>query len=366
MIAKDNLKILLRELNAVIGVSGHEEEVVKAVYERIKDHVDEIHVSTTGNIVAVKRGQKTGPSLMIAAHMDEVGYIVRNILPSGFLTLDKIGFAPDSVLAGRKVMISEKRIPGVVGTKPGHLMTPEERNSITPLSKCYVDVGVSSAAEVKALGIKIGDQVVINSDFMEMANPDLICTRAIDNRIGCAVIIELLRGLNKEEFTGTVYGVFTVREEVGLLGAQNAIFGYDIDYAIGLDTVPVADTPEYSPANDLPMYLGKGPGFPVCEFAGTGYFQFVHPSLRAIIEKCAQTTDVNLQTVSLGFASYVTDSTSFAYSKKGLPTATLSIPRRYSHSPVELMNMTDAVDLLNLLREIVRQNGSADLSFVKL
>lgn len=364
---KRQFKSLFQELTEAMGVSGHEQEVIHIIHKHIKPWADEVKVSTVGNIVAIKRGNKPGPSVAIAAHMDEVGYLVRNILPNGYLTLEKVGSPPDSIAVGRKVWISSKRIPGVIGTKPAHMQTPEQAKMITPLTRNYVDIGVSSAQEARDLGIKIGDQVVIQSDFMEMSNPDLICTRAVDNRVNCAVIIELFKKLKSNDFSGTLYGVFTIREEVGLHGARCALFDYDIDYVLALDTIPVADTPDANPVNDLPIFLGKGPGLVVCEgIYPLAVYQYIHPGIRDLIEKEAAKTGINLQTVTLSSVLYMTDATAYAYVKGGLPVATLTVPRRYSHAPVELTDINDSLSLIKLLESIVRNNDNIDLNFVKL
>ncbi len=297
--SKANLKSLLCELHDKMGVSGCEQEVVKYVYNAIKPYADEISVSTFGNIVATKKGARKGPSVVIAAHLDEIGFVVRNITPNGFLLIDKIGGVPDSVVLSRNVLVSTKRIPGVIGAKPGHLQTPEEARTVTPASRCYVDLGVNTADEVRALGIKIGDPVIFKTEVIELSNPDIICARAVDNRISCALIIELFKNLKAEDFGGTVHAVFTVREEAGLFGAQNAIHDIDVDYAIALDTVPAGDTPDVNTAAQLPIYLGKGPGFVVADSVGHSYFQFVHPGVREMIEKTSEKTKINLQTCQI-------------------------------------------------------------------
>ncbi len=364
--SKANLKSLLRDLHDRMGVSGCEQEVIKYVYDAIKPHCDEIKVSTFGNIVATKKGSRKGPSVVVAAHLDEIGFVVRSITPNGFLLIDKIGGVPDSVVLSRNVLVSTKRIPGVIGAKPGHLQTPEEAKTVTPASRCYVDLGVNTADEVKALGIKIGDPVIFKTEVIELSNPDIICARAVDNRISCALIIELFKNLKAEDFGGTVHAVFTVREEAGLFGAQNAIHDIDVDYVLALDTVPAGDTPDVNTAAQLPIYLGKGPGFVTADSVGHSFFQFVHPGVREMIEKTSEKAKINLQTCQILGHMYATDAAKFCYAKAGIPTAGLSIPRRYSHAPTEVFNINDAVDLLNLMHEIVKENENINLSFCDL
>lgn len=366
MATKETLLHSFKDLNEALGVSGHEQEVARRIVAQLEGHVDSIDISTTGNIVATKKGTKPGPTVAIVAHMDEVGYVVRNILPSGFVTLDKVGTAPDGVATGRTVWISDKKIPGIIGTKPGHLQTPEEARTVVPIARVFVDLGCNSGDEVRALGVKIGDQVVIAQPYTEMANPDLICTRAIDDRIGCAIIVELIKNLKADDFAGTLLATFSVREEVGLLGARNALYNYAVDWAMAIDTIPVADTPDYNAVNNLPMFLGKGPGFPVLEAypAAVGMWHFIHAGVRSFIEDVASQQNIHLQTTTLAFAGYLTDATSLGYVKEGIPTGVLAIPRRYSHSPVELFNINDAVDVHTMLHHMMLANDKINLSFI--
>jgi len=360
---KENLKQLLRELHDTMGIPGCEQEVIRYVRDQISPYADEFEITTTGTVIAVKKGDRPGPNLVVGAHMDEIGFVVKNILPTGFLLVDKVGGVPDNIMLGRKVLVSTKRIPGIIGTKPGHLQTPEEAKMIQPVSKCYVDVGLDSCEEVEAVGIRIGDPIIFKSDFNEMANPDLISTRAIDDRMNCAVIIEMFKNLD-HDFGGNLYGIFTVREEAGLFGASYALTGLDADYAIALDTIPAGGTPDLDSVRQLPIYMGKGPGLPITDGVGHTLFQFIHPGVRRIIEETAAENDINLQILTLLGYGYTTDASAFSYSNQGVPTATLTVPRRYSHSPVELVNLSDAVDLYNLLIAITRKNEDADLSFI--
>jgi endoglucanase len=365
MSSKENLKQLLKKYTDVVAPSGYEQEEIKAIYSELKGHADEIKVSTTGQIVAVKKGAKPGPTVAIGAHMDEVGYAVRSILPSGFLLFDKVGSQTDNVAVARKVWVTAKKIPGIITVRPGHLASPEEAVMVTPISKLFVDIGAKSADEVKKLGIKVGDPIVPQSDFMEMSNPDLICTKSIDDRINCAIITELFKTLNASDFAGTLIGCFTIREEVGMFGARTALDDYKVDYVYALDTIPTNDTPDGSVAA-LPLELGKGPGLSVLDGITFAAFYAAHPGLRSFVEGIAGRNSINLQTVTLIGLKYATDASAFSYNKSGLPSLTLTVPRRYSHSPVELCDINDADSLYRLLFAAIKENDKVDLDFVKL
>lgn len=362
---KDELKKRFKTLSSISGVSGCEEEIAREVVKQIKPFADEVHVSSIGNIVAIKKGSKEGLTLAIGAHLDEVGFLVRNVLSDGFLLIDKIGGVSQNIVMGRKVFVGENKIPGVIGSLPEHLLTPEQSEKAPPIEQCFIDVGAQSKEEVNSMGIKIGDGVVMQSDMMEFSNPDFVCGRAVDNRIGCSIIIEMFKELENIDFAGTILGVFTVREEVGLEGAKTALFPYDVDYVITVDTVPVSDTPGFMPETYYPMYLGKGPGFVLFERGGLGNrFQIIHPAIRKIIEASAAKAEITLQTMTFGSASYATDGSSYYVTGKGLPVGNISIPRRYSHSPIEMFHIQDAVDVKNLLTNIVLNNEFAKISFI--
>lgn len=361
---KERIRKHFRELSQLNGVSGHEQPVVRYMKEHLEPLVDEIIVDTSGNVIAVKHGTQAGPKLMIAAHSDEIGFCVKNILENGFILYDKIGSATDKVMEGRKVWIKED-IPGVIGIKPGHLQTPEESRQVKTSKECYVDVGCASREEVAKLGIRIGDPIAFQSDFMEMANRDLISTKAVDDRINCAVLIELFNQLKDTEISGTVYGVVTVQEELGMRGAVMAGNRIDPDYAIVIDTIPAGDTPDVNTIRDLPVYLGRGPACPVASGVMYGIlFQVAHPRVQEAIDTQADQADVNIQYTTLVGDGYATDSERLNISGTGIPLATLAVPRRYSHSPIEMFNLNDAVDVLKVLLGLVQVNGEMNLNFI--
>lgn len=360
---KESIKARFRDLAGMVGVSGSEQEVVAYLQEHLAAVADEVKVDPSGNVIAVKHGTKPGPKLMVCAHSDEVGFCVKNIYPDGYIAFDKIGYVSDQLLLGRKVWITSKKIPGVIGIKAGHLQTPEESRQVKSIRDCYIDVGASSRQEVEAMGIKIGDPLVLQSDFMEMYNPDLISTKSVDNRINCAIVIELFHQLQGADFAGTLYGVVTVQEEVGLRGAMMVGSQLQPDYAIVLDTIPAGDTPDIATEKVLPVYLGQGPACPVADAAGS-HFTYIHPKVREMIEEQSEKTQVPVQYLTLIGDSYTTDAANLAIAGKGIPVGVVATPRRYSHSPIELVNLNDAVGVLQIVKGIVADNGQKELGFL--
>lgn len=361
---KERIKAHFRELSGMVGVSGSEQEVVRYLSEHFAGLADEVKVDRSGNVIAVKHGSAPGPKVMVSAHSDEVGFCVKNIYPNGYLAFDKIGYVSDQLLLGRKVWITSKKIPGIIGVKAGHLQTPEEGRHVKAVRDCYIDVGASSKQEVEAMGIKIGDPIVFQSDFMEMHNPDMIATKSVDNRINCAILLELFREMAHVEFAGTLYGVVTVQEEVGLRGALMVGNQIEPDYAIVLDTIPAGDTPDIDTERALPVYLGKGPACPVADGAMGVHFTHIHPKIREMIEEQSEKADVEVQYLTLIGDHYITDAANLAVAGKGIPVGVVATPRRYSHSPVELVHLNDAVGVLKIVKGIVADNGKKDLSFI--
>lgn len=362
---KENLRALFKELGPINAVPGQEFRLIGAIVEKIRPFADSITVDPIGNVYAIKNGAKKGPALMVMAHMDEIGLIIKNILPNGFLLFEKVGGVPDNLLPGRKVHIGPHNIPGVIGTKPGHLQTPEEAGKVRPAAQCYIDIGAGSRDEVEKLGIRIGDQAVWEGGYTELANPDIITAKGVDDRIGCSILIELVRTLQASDFAGTLQAVFSVREETGLFGAPVAGNALQPDYAVVVDTIPAGDTPDVDTARDLPVFLGKGPGFPLASGVGYTFAGIAHPAVVAILQDHAGKAAINLQEMTLASTGYATDADKLAYAGKGIPTAILAIPRRYSHSPIETFNINDAADILTILQSVMRDNEKADLRFYK-
>jgi endoglucanase len=362
---KQRLKELLKELTSICGVSGREQQVIAALAAKLRPLADEMSVDNWGNIVAVKHGGQAGPKVMIGAHADEIGLCVKSVLPNGFILMSRLGGVNDILLQGRRVRI-KGAIPGILGIKAGHLMNAEERSRIKPMNDCYIDVGAFSKEEVLAMGIRIGDRISFEGDFMEMHNPDLICSKAVDDRIGCSAVVALFEELQGKSFPGTLCGVITVQEEIGLRGAAMISGKVAPDYAIALDTIPSGDTPDVSYERQLPIRLGGGPAIALLDGIDSAFVSnIVHPKVQQILEEAAERAGAPLQMVTLGGETYTTDAANISLEGGGIPIGVLLTPRRYSHSPVELLNINDAVCVVNILREVVLKNGSVSLNFIE-
>ncbi len=354
---KERLRALLRDLAALDGPSGHEQPVVAYLYKALAPLADQVEVDALGNLYAVRRGR--GPrKLMISAHSDEIGALVRSVDPQGFLRMGALGAVLPSMFVGRRVRVRGHL--GVIGVKSGHLQTPAERATVLPIDDLYVDLGLSSADEVAALGVRVGDPIAYYSPLETLANPDRVCGKAIDNRIGCAALVELLRGLAGQELDGSLHVTVCVQEEVGLRGAQVAARRVQPDYAVVVDTFMAGDTPDVDFYRELPARIGAGPVLLVANSEHIG-----HPAVNRYVEQAAATAGAPLQRATVTSAAAATDAGAIHLSGLGVPTAGLSLARRYSHTPVCLLDLNDAVNAVHILTQFVRDMPShADLSFL--
>ena len=346
---KLQLKETLKDLLKVSSPSGKERYMTAHIKPLVEPYAEEVFYDNYGNLI-VKVGGR-GEKLMLCAHVDELGYWVKTITEDGFLNVTKVG-VPDKCVEARQVMVNGN-IPGVVGTKAAHLQTPEERLKLVGPREIFIDIGVSSKAEAEALGVRTGSYASPVYNYMELANPDFVCCRALDDRAGCAVLIELLKSIDKSALQYELYIVFTLQEEVGLRGATAAVNYLCPDKMIAVDTVPCADTPGMNWKRDLPVQLGHGV---VCSMSeGMGPMNFIHPDMEEKIFVLKDKYEIPLQPLSLCGFSASTDALAGSIQGRGVAAATLTIPRRYSHSPVELMNMNDVLAMLELLSRFVAE-----------
>jgi putative aminopeptidase len=338
----------IRELTDIDAISGDERPLVRHLAKRLATAGLEVSGDAAGNLFAVRRGAKPGPTVLVAAHMDEIGMMVKSVERDGFLRFEKVGGVIDSLLPARVVRV--KGVTGIVGIKAGHYMSEQERNQVRRHTEMYIDIGCKNEAEVAALGIRIGDPITFVSPVVQVGpNPALVAGKALDNRAGCALLLHLLLD-GPAPAAGTLVGAFTVQEEVGLKGAGVAAARWRPDLALAIDTMPTGDTPDMSWQKDLNVGIGRGPAIQVMSGAG-GRGNLLHPVVREFLTGVAADDEVPVQLCT--FTGGNNDSAAMAWAAEGVAAGSLTLPRRYSHSPVELMDLNDAVAAYRLMAGVL-------------
>ncbi len=345
---------------AIDGVAGFEQDVVRRLRDDLAPWVDEVMVDPFGNLIGTIHGPEGAPSLMVAAHSDEIGGIVKAIEPDGMLRFEKLGGVIETLLVGRKVRVRGAR--GVIGAKAGHITPPAERLTAPPARELYVDLGFDTADEVRAAGIDVGDPIAYESDAHLLAHPDRLAGKALDNRVSCALIVELAKRLKGESLACTLHLVVTVQEEVGLRGAMMVTHRLDPTAAIIVDTMPSGGTPDVSATKDLPMVIGAGPVITLVSQSG-GDGAIGQPAMRDLLIASADAAGIAFQRgVFYGGNS---DAAAVHLVRNGVPTGIVNIARRYAHSPVEVIDLNDVVGCYWLLETAIRRFGpDTDLSFI--
>ena len=330
---------LIKKLSNSHGVSGFEKEISDVVKAELESIADEIKIDKLGNIIAVKNGNEQ--KLMIAAHMDEIGFVVKYIDDKGFIRITPIGGWFSQIALGQRVVLHGKRkVYGVIGCKPPHLMKEDERKKAIEIKDMFVDIGASSKDDVLKMGIEVGTPVTIDREVVELANGK-ITGKAFDNRVGVAVMIEALKRTKSD---ATIYAVATVQEEVGLKGARVSAFAIEPDAAIAIDTCPAADFPGSENAH-MDIKLGKGAVITVVDASGRGLI--TNYRVLKWLKETAERYDIPYQLeVAEGGT---TDATAIHLTKTGIPSGVVSVPARYIHSPVEVIDLNDAESATNLV-----------------
>ena len=354
---KERLGKLLEELSLLDGLPGHEQAVTRYLRDKLIPYADEVHVGINGNVYARKSGKQPGLTGVVAAHIDEIGCVVRGIDTSGMIRFDKLGWFGDSWLPGTRVCVG--RIPGMVGIKAGHLMSEEEKRTVLPHQALYIDVGAKSREEAEGMGISIGDPIAFDVSFRRWTDPDFCCGKAIDDRAACAVLVVLMERLARGDFPGTLWAVGTVQEERGLGGARTAAQFTRPDWFMALDAALSGDTPE-SPPSGQPVRLGSGVVIELgdfLEFPKKGYF--IHPGLKAAALQVSRLNGIPFQ-LQAAFGHSYTDAAAVSQEGTGIPSISLGIPIRYAHAPSSVCHLGDMEACLNLAEAMVRRGMERD------
>ena len=291
-------------------------------------YADEIVVDKLENVIAIKKGKPTSKKIMLAAHMDEVGLMVKTITKDGFLQFAKMGGIDDRVLPAQNVTVFSRKgmFPGIVGSKPPHIQKEEERKKVLASDDLFIDVGAESKEGALLMGISVGDPVGFNVKYTAL-DKDVVIGKAFDNRAGCATMVEALRLLGKTDYT--IYAVGTVQEEVGLRGAGTAAFSIDPDLAIALDVTIAGDTPGVREF-DTTVKMGKGPALTITDSGLITSSKI----LRWLVDSAEEEKiPFQIETGLMGS----TDAARISLTRQGIPSGNISIPARYIHSPVGML-----------------------------
>ena len=339
----------LQELSEAPGVSGAEDEVRRLILRKVGAIVrdgDRIETDALGNVMVVRRpagdaGGDGGPVVMLAAHMDEVGLMISSIEGDGTLRFKKVGGIDDRLLVGKAVRIGPRGIPGVIGVKPIHLQKPEERSRAEEASQLFIDIGADSREQAEK-AVQVGDWAVFATEFATMGR-DLVSGKALDDRIGCTALLEVLRG----DYPVTVAGVFTVQEEVGLRGAAVAAYRLTPALALVLEGTVCADIPG-SEEHQEGTRLGGGAVLSVMDQA-----TIAHPVLVQALASVARRHDIPFQwrRTTLG----ANDAGTIHTSRTGVPSASVSVPCRYIHGPVALASLRDLEAVVRLITAFLQE-----------
>jgi endoglucanase len=328
---------LLKELVDAPSVSGFEGAISDLMKKELKPYVDEVKSDRIGNVIALKG--KGSPKIMIAAHMDKIGLIVKYVNKEGFIIFDKLGGWDERILPSSKMIIhgSKGPVTGVIGCKPVHLQDRDEAKKPVKLKEMFIDIGATSEGDVKKAGISVGDHIT-NSTTVQKLRGSRVTGHGFDNRIGCLALIEIAKGLKK--FKGTLCLVGTVKEEIGLIGVRGSSFSVNPDVLLALDTTIPGDVPGLS-MEEAPLKLGSGPSLEIKD-----QISVVSSQVKKWVTETAKKGKIKIQLNVLSGGA--TDASMAPTVREGIPSGAITVPTRYIHTPVEVADMRDVKNCVKL------------------
>ena len=346
---------LLKDLCELVGPSGFEQDVQRFIRNKVKEQADAVEVDALGNlIVKLHATDASMPSILLAAHADEIGLIVKKIEPNGTLRFEKLGGFDDRILLAQSVTIkgSEAYVEGVIGTLSMHYVKWDDPKRIESHRELYIDIGAGSAEEVLDMGVKVGQPISYGSGLKRVGDKkrNRVVGKALDDRAGCAVLIQLIGELkeNPERKHGDITCVFTVQEEVGLRGASVLSPAIQPDFALAIDTTPTSDT--YDVLMTGTRVLGGGPCIKIADKS-----LIAHPLVTGLLEKVAGEQSIPHQIeVFMGIG---TDAGAIHMTSTGVSSGVISIPSRYTHSPIEIVDLGDLDNTIKLAAAFIYQSG---------
>ncbi len=339
---------LLKTLSEAFGVSGYESEVREIIKKELRGIVDKIEIDNLGNLIAFKKGKKGKRKIALFAHMDEPGLFIKHIDEKGFIYPAETSSIDPEVLLGREVLIKTRKdyIEGIVGYKPVHLQTEEESKKKTEYKNIFIDIGAKDKKEVEKLGIEIGMPISFKQTFSEFGK-NFIKGKALDNRIGCYIMLQLAKELRLDD---DLYFVFSVQEEVGLKGARVAAYKLNPDFALVFDTAVAGGTPGID-EKECSVLLGKGPTITAVEASGRGVI--VPEDMKNKVIEIAKKEKIPYQIDAI--VGGMTDATIVQLTKEGIKVAGIGVPCRYIHSPIETASKEDIQNAIKLAKAFLKR-----------
>ena len=340
----DDTEKLLKALTEAHGVPGYEVEI-RALLRDYLDPLGTITQDKLGSVICRQSGD--GPRIMLAAHMDEIGFIISHVTEEGFLKFLQLGGWWDQVLLGHRVIIKTHKgdVIGIIGAKPPHLIDAEERKKIVEKKDMYIDIGATSYDEAVATGVRVGDPAVPDSTFRIMAGPKMYVSKAFDDRIGCAVAVEVLRHFADNPHSNDLYGVMTVMEEVGVRGATTSVRAIDPDVAIILESDIAGDVPGIKD-EESNIKLGGGPTIMV-------YDARMIPNIK-LRDLCIETAaELGLTVQFSAMPGGATDGSAIHLHGTGVPTIVIGVAARHIHSHSAIIHRDDFDEAVKLVSAVV-------------
>ncbi len=336
---------LLEKFSNAFGPSGNEGDVVRILKAELEPHSDKTIVDKLGNVLFYHIGRKDRPRIMLSAHMDEVGFIVTFVEEGGFLRFDTLGNITNNVIPGQRVLLRGNRgdLKGIVGTKPPHILAPDEQNRMIPKEDLFIDIGADNATQANKKGAEVGMQGVFDVEFANLGN-GYYRGKAFDDRAGCTVLVEAFKVL--KDSPCTVIAVGSVQEELGMRGARTAAWQIDPDYGLAVEGTFVGDVPGTRP-DRISSKIKGGPVLTIIDRT-----VFTHPQVLKTLIQVGKTKTIPFQFKKVPGGG--TDAGAIHLTRAGVPSGTVAVPCRYIHGPASILHIDDLKNTTKLVTEFVK------------
>ncbi|ALX48317.1 M42 family metallopeptidase [Lentibacillus amyloliquefaciens] len=356
----DETNTMLKDLTDARGIPGNEKEPREVMENYITPYADDVYTDNLGSLIAEKTGEENGPKIMVAGHLDEVGFMVTRIDDKGFVYFQTVGGWWSQVMLAQRVTVMTARgdVTGLIGSKPPHVLGAEERKKPVEIKNMFIDIGASSREEAEEFGVRPGDSIVPYFEFTQMKNEKLLMAKAWDNRIGCAIAIEVLKQLKGEKHPNIVYGVGTTQEEVGLRGARTSAHAIGPDIGFGVDVGIAGDMPGVSD-KDADSKLGKGPQIIIYDAS-----MVPNKGVRDLVVDTADEQKIPYQFASM--AGGGTDSGSIHLTADGVPSLSITIATRYIHTHAAILHRDDFENAVKLIVATIKKLDADKVKEIKL